>query len=138
MTDFTRVLATGLALVALSGAANAQEDFDRGKSGAQLFASDCAICHKSAQTLHTDVGGLFGLSGFLKEHYTSSSQAASAIAAYVESVHRDAAGQRRARNPREAQPKARRAKSAEKKTAGGKTEEAKPPAKKDETKTKTE
>src|SRR5690242_15356759 len=110
MTDFTRLLAAGLALVALSGAAHAQDDFDAGKNGAQLFASDCAICHKSAQSLHTDAGGLFGLSGFLREHYTSSSHAASAIAAYLESVHREPAAQRRgsvrAHKGSEGEPKA--------------------------------
>lgn len=132
MTDFTRLLAVGLAFVALSGAANAQEDLDRGKTGAQLFASDCAICHKSPQRLHTDAGGLFGLSGFLREHYTSSRHAASAIAAYVESMHREPS--LRAHKRSEGEPKAHRAKSAEKKTAGGKAEETKPPAKKDEPK----
>jgi hypothetical protein len=126
MTDFTRLLAAGLALVALSGAANAQDNFDAGKTGAQLFASDCATCHKSVQKLHTDVGGLFGLRGFLKEHYAASSEAASVIAAYVESMHRESAGQRRggARPKKrvEGEPKARRKDKGEKKTAGGKAE----------------
>jgi mono/diheme cytochrome c family protein len=131
MTDFTRLLAAGFALVALSGAANAQEDLDRGKTGAQLFASDCAICHKSAQKLRTDAGGLFGLSGFLREHYTSSRQSASEIAAYLESMHREPAGPR-AHSRSAGEPKAHRTKSADKKTAGGKAAEAKPPAKKDE------
>jgi len=142
MTDFTRLLAAGLALVALSGAAHAQDDFDAGKNGAQLFASDCAICHNSVQKLHTDVGGLFGLRGYLKEHYAASSEAASAIAAYVQSMHRESAGHRRegARPKKriEGEPKSSRSKSAEKKTAGGKAEETKPPAKKDEPNKKPE
>jgi mono/diheme cytochrome c family protein len=136
MTDFTRLLVAGLAVVALSGAAHAQDNFDAGKTGAQLFASDCAICHKSAQKLRTDGGGLFGLSGFLREHYTSSRQSASAIAAYLESVHREPAGPRRdsvrAHSRSAGEPKAHRTRSADKKTAGGKAAEAKPPAKKDE------
>src|SRR5450756_3225552 len=51
--------------------AGAQENLDSGKSGAQLFASNCALCHKSAQALRKS-GGPLGLSGFLREHYTSS------------------------------------------------------------------
>ena len=126
MTDFTRLLAAGFTLVALSAAANAQEDLDRGKTGAQLFASDCSGCHRSVQKLHTDVGGLFGLSGFLREHYTSSRHSAAAVAAYVQSMHRESAGQRREgvrpKKRIEAEPKARRKGPAEKKTAGGKAD----------------
>jgi hypothetical protein len=55
-----------------------------GKSGAQLFASNCALCHKSAQALRKS-GGPLGLSGFLREHYTSSRESAAIIATYLES-----------------------------------------------------
>ena len=65
--------------------AGAQENLDSGKSGAQLFASNCALCHKSAQALRKS-GGVLGLSGFLREHYTSSRESAAIIATYLESL----------------------------------------------------
>ena len=86
MMSFVRGI--GLALTAvlwLVGAAAAVENLDSGKTGAQLFASDCAGCHKNPTKLGK-AGGLFGLSGYLSEHYTASSQSASAIAAYLESL----------------------------------------------------
>ena len=70
----------------VAGAASAQENLDAGKSGAQLYASNCAICHKSAQALDKSGGGLFGLDSFLREHYTSSRESAAAIAAYLKTV----------------------------------------------------
>ena len=39
-------LAVGVLALVFAGAAGAQENLDQGKSGAQLYASDCAICHK--------------------------------------------------------------------------------------------
>ena len=68
----------GAAFLAAAGAASAQENLDAGKSGAQLYASNCAICHKSAQALNKSGGGLFGLDSFLREHYTSSRESAAA------------------------------------------------------------
>jgi outer membrane biosynthesis protein TonB len=65
--------------------AGAQENLDSGKTGAQLFAANCAACHKSPQALSKS-GGLFGLSGFLREHYTSSRETAATIATYLESL----------------------------------------------------
>jgi hypothetical protein len=80
---------TGLAMavlaLALAGPATAQESLDAGKTGAQLFASDCALCHKSPQGL-TKSGGLFGLSGFLRQHYTASQETANVVAKYLESL----------------------------------------------------
>jgi hypothetical protein len=67
------------------GPAWAQQNFDSGKTPAELYASDCAICHKTSRGM-TKVGGIFGLTGFLREHYTASREAAAAIAAYVASV----------------------------------------------------
>jgi len=76
----------GAAFLAAAGAASAQENLDAGKSGAQLYASNCAICHKSAQALNKSGGGLFGLDSFLREHYTSSRESAAAISAYLNTV----------------------------------------------------
>lgn len=82
-------LAIGMWALAFAGTAGAQENLDLGKSGAQLYASDCAICHKSAQGLNR-AGGLFGLQSFLREHYTVSRESAAVIAAYLKSVDRAA------------------------------------------------
>jgi hypothetical protein len=77
-----RLIFTGLALV-LAQTAGAQENLDHGKTPAQLFASDCSICHKSPQGLAKS-GGLFGVEGFLRQHYTASRESAAAIAKYLE------------------------------------------------------
>jgi outer membrane biosynthesis protein TonB len=89
MKGFTRAI--GLAAVAwmfaLGGPAASQENLDLGKSPAQLFASDCAICHKTTAGLSKARSGVFGgLKDFLREHYTASKEAAAAIAAYVEAT----------------------------------------------------
>jgi hypothetical protein len=81
----------GIRLAAIIGAlglvngVGAQENLDRGKSAAQLFASDCSVCHKSPQGL-ARAGGLLGLDNFLRSHYTASRETASAIATYLKSV----------------------------------------------------
>jgi mono/diheme cytochrome c family protein len=89
MMGFNRGIGLAMTVLALwlAGPAEAQESLDKGKSGAQLFASDCAICHKNAASLAKS-GAFFGLSNFLSEHYTASSRSAAIIAAYVESVAR--------------------------------------------------
>lgn len=70
----------GVWALLLAGPAAAQENLDQGKSGAQLFASDCAICHKTPQGL----GKTSGLEGFLREHYTASRESAALITKYLE------------------------------------------------------
>lgn len=80
-------LVIGLWALLAAGAASAQENLDKGKSGAQLYGSDCAFCHKSPQRLDIGrAGGLFGVDAFLREHYTVSRASAAAIAAYLKSV----------------------------------------------------
>src|ERR1035437_7887566 len=61
----------GVVVILAAVPAGAQENLDSGKSGGQLFASNCALCHKSAQVL--------------REHYTSSRESAAIIATYLES-----------------------------------------------------
>ena len=73
-----------LALLGI-GPAWAQENVEAGKTPAQLYASDCAICHKSPNGL-TKAGGLLGLQSFLREHYTASRETAAAIAQYLRTV----------------------------------------------------
>ncbi|MGH6682417.1 MAG: hypothetical protein ACRECA_00590 [Pseudolabrys sp.] len=79
------VIGAGFLALASAGPVVAQENLDLGKTPAQLYTADCAICHKSPQGM-TKNAGVFGLSSFLREHYTASRQSAAAIAAYVESV----------------------------------------------------
>jgi hypothetical protein len=128
MNSWIGAAAKGLGVVSavwlLAGPAAAQENLDAGKSGAQLFKSNCAICHKSAQALNKSGGGLFGLDSFLREHYTSSRETAAAIAAYLNSVG----------GPAEAQPPKKRVRTEKKKEAkpdakpsDAKPSDAKPP-----------
>ena len=78
-------LAVGFVSTALlAGGAGAQENLDKGKSGAQLFASDCAICHKTTAGLSR--GRVLGLDSFLREHYTASRESAGTIAAYIQAT----------------------------------------------------
>lgn len=87
MISFNRSIQQAVCIAALvvTLPACAQENLDLGKSPVQLFASDCAICHKSPQGLAKS-GGLFGLESFLKQHYTASRETAAAIASYLRAV----------------------------------------------------
>lgn len=61
------------------------QDFTQGKTPAQLFAGDCAACHKTPQGLAhgTDARSI---AGFLREHYTTKPEMAEALAAFVVSA----------------------------------------------------
>ena len=87
MMVFGRGIALVMSVCALgfAGTAGAQENLDLGKTPAQLFASDCAICHKSPQGLAKS-GSLFGVESFLRSHYTASRESAAAIARYLEAA----------------------------------------------------
>ena len=85
----------GLVTLILAGPAAGQESLDKGKTPAQLFASDCSPCHKSPQGLAKS-GGPFGLDGFLREHYTASRESAAAIANYLKSMEAGPSGPGRA------------------------------------------
>ena len=79
-------LAVVISAAAAVNGAEAQETLGRGKTPAQTFASDCAVCHKSPQGLAKSASGLIGVEGFLREHYTSSRESAAALANYLRSV----------------------------------------------------
>jgi hypothetical protein len=140
MMGFNRGIGLAVAVLAiwLAGPAGAQESLDSGKTGAQLFASDCATCHKNAASL-AKAGGLFGLANFLREHYTASRRSAAVIAAYVESVgraqapgRRPGAGKRAAKGDEKAKAGSGEARSgmpAEARTSEPKASEPKPEAK---------
>ncbi|MFZ3311051.1 MAG: hypothetical protein WA280_16950 [Xanthobacteraceae bacterium] len=131
------------ALVFLPVAALAQVNIDAGKSAAEIYASDCATCHKTPRGLAAGKNSLM-LSSFLREHYTASGDQASALAAYVlgaggaepapkqkPDTEHARAEEPRTGEPRTGEPKSAESKSAESKFADSKsgqpkTAEAKP------------
>jgi hypothetical protein len=72
----------GLVVGLVPGIVHAQTNIDQGKSAAEIFANDCATCHKTARGLANGRGSA-GLASFLSEHYTASRDQAAALAAYV-------------------------------------------------------
>jgi hypothetical protein len=78
------IFVLGLATAFASAAAPAQ-DLTAGKTPAQLFRSDCAECHRSPSGL-AKTRDVRALADFLREHYTTKSETAGALAAYVSSL----------------------------------------------------
>jgi hypothetical protein len=111
-----RALVAGAVVLTLGGAAVAQENLEQGKTGAQLYASDCAVCHKSAQALIKEG---YPTEAFLRVHYTSGREMAGALFTYLRGVARaDAAAS--------ASKKGKQGKSAEKKGEPKSASEKKP------------
>jgi mono/diheme cytochrome c family protein len=75
----------GVAMSGMAADARAQENLDRDKTGAKLFAASCVQCHKSARGLAKGRMS-FTLSYYLRQHYTSSSASADTLTAYLQSV----------------------------------------------------
>lgn len=63
-------------------AVRAVENLEAGKSPAQIFAGTCNACHKSPRGLLRSVPAS-SLSGFLRQHYTTSSDMANVLASYL-------------------------------------------------------
>jgi len=84
--------------VCIAGSAGAQENLERAKTAAQLYAINCARCHKSPQSVTTTTKIFGGLESFLREHYTPSSQSAATIAAYLDGLEKQSSGSVRARD----------------------------------------
>src|ERR1700743_3708959 len=57
-------------------------NLEAGKTPSQLFAGTCTACHKSPRGLLKTVAP-GSLSGFLREHYTTSGDMASQLATYL-------------------------------------------------------
>jgi hypothetical protein len=78
-------LATVMLLIGCFAADKAQAqatNLEAGKSSAQIFAGTCTACHKSPRgLLRTVAPG--SLPGFLRQHYTTSSEMAAPLAAYL-------------------------------------------------------
>jgi hypothetical protein len=77
------IFVVGFAISCASAAATAQ-DLTAGKTPAQLFHSDCAECHRSPGSV-AGTRDVHALAAFLREHYTTKSETAGALAAYVSS-----------------------------------------------------
>ena len=87
-------LTIGSLALCVASSAGAQENLDKNKTGAQLYASICADCHKSPQSLKPS--GIFGLESFLREHYTADRESAAAIATYLNGLKQPEPPRRRA------------------------------------------
>jgi hypothetical protein len=97
VSQMARLTLSVIGLLALIGATSARaqaprppapphgENLSAGKTPAQLFASDCATCHRSPAGLAKGRGP-GQLANFLIEHYTSSRQSAGLLGAYVASM----------------------------------------------------
>src|SRR2546423_547865 len=93
MRVFICRVAVGLAAavaVVIAGPAAAQENLDQGKTAAQIYASDCAICHKSPRGL-SRAGGILGGASFPRAHYPAGREAAAAVASYLAAIDRGGA-----------------------------------------------
>jgi hypothetical protein len=80
----------------LASSAGAQINLDRHKTGTQLYASNCAACHKLPQSVTKTKGGL-GLESFLGEHYAATPESAATIAAYLKGLEKRSAESTRGR-----------------------------------------
>src|SRR4030088_3187137 len=58
------------------------QNLEAGKSPSQIFAGTCAACHKSPRGLLKTVAP-GSLAGFLRQHYTTSSDMASLLGAFL-------------------------------------------------------
>ncbi len=93
-------LAIGSLALCFASSAGAQGSLEQGKTAAQLYAANCASCHKSPQSV-TKATGTFGLESYLREHYTPSPQSAAIIAAYLEGLEKQSSGSVRARGAKQ-------------------------------------
>jgi hypothetical protein len=66
----------------LPSPAHAQSNLQAGKSAGEIFASTCSVCHKSPRGLVRAVPP-GSLAGFLRQHYTTSTEMAGMLAGYV-------------------------------------------------------
>ena len=75
---------------AVAGASARAEDFDAGKSGARLLASNCATCHANANNIAKRASSHWFLTLYLREHYTASQASASELADYLTGLNHNA------------------------------------------------
>src|SRR3977135_2082631 len=76
-------LATVMLLIGCFAAIPAQaQNLEAGKSPSQIFAGTCTACHKSPRGLLKTVQA-GSLPGFLRQHYTTSSEMASLLSSFL-------------------------------------------------------
>jgi hypothetical protein len=75
--------ALGAALFVAALPAQGQSNLDAGKSPAQIFADTCNACHRGPRELRPTNAG------FLRQHYTTGTQDAANMAAYLAAVGSD-------------------------------------------------
>src|SRR6201746_2883546 len=76
-------LATVMLLIGCFAAIPAQaQNLEAGKSASQIFAGTCTACHKSPRGLLKTVAAS-SLPGFLRQHYTTSSDMASVLSSFL-------------------------------------------------------
>ena len=85
--------AVGTAICMVMCPAQAQSNLDAGKTPAQIFAGTCNACHRSARDLRPTNAR------FLLQHYTTGSQEAVAMAAYLAAVGSDPRAVQQRRQP---------------------------------------
>src|ERR1700722_11462006 len=71
-------LVTAVPLAATPPAPAYAQNLDAGKPASQIFAEACSGCHRSPRDLKSNPGA-----SFLREHYTTGSEMASTMAAYL-------------------------------------------------------
>jgi hypothetical protein len=71
-------LVAALPLAAARPAPAGAQNLDAGKSASQIFSEVCANCHRSPRELKSNASA-----SFLREHYTTGSEMASTMAAYL-------------------------------------------------------
>jgi hypothetical protein len=69
-------------LCGIAAAPAGAENLEAGKPPSAIFSSTCSLCHKSSRGLLKSVSP-GSLPGFLRQHYTTSSDMAAAMSAYV-------------------------------------------------------
>src|SRR5262245_1548428 len=84
-------LAIGSLALCVASSAGAQGNLERGKTAAQLYAANCARCHKSPQSVTKTTGGL-GLEPFLREHYAATPESAATLTTYLKGLEKRLGG----------------------------------------------
>jgi hypothetical protein len=75
-------LATASLIGCLVATTSQAQNLDAGKNAAQLFNGSCSACHKSAHGLLKTVSPS-ALPGFLRQHYTTGTEVAQMLSAYL-------------------------------------------------------
>src|SRR5262245_3741605 len=81
-------------VLCVASSAGAQGNLDQSKTAAQLYASNCATCHESLQSV-SNTKSFFELKSFLSQHYTSNRESAANLAAYLKGQERSSAESQR-------------------------------------------